>query len=245
MTRVAIEIQAILVGAVALLRRHRVPLFGMLAAAVAATVWIMPRDAEILATVRAAGVDWFGVAVTVSRIGRFENSTLGFAIFAAIVGLIRQSRRWKDIAVACLLAGLVAGISLNVMRPTLGRARPQAPEGPGFHWFELGDELDSMPSGHAMSNAASAFAIVPLAPVAVVPAVAYTLAMSWSRLQLNRHYPSDVLWGSLLGAIIGLAVGASIRDRRSGDQSTTRPPPSRPWSNSGDPTTGDQLRSIM
>ncbi len=220
MTRVAVEIQAILVGAVVLLRRHRVPLLGVLAAAAAATVWIMPRDAEILATVRTAGGDWFGVAATVSRIGRFENSTLAFAMFAAIVGLIRRSRRWKDIAVACLLAGLIAGISLNVLRPTLGRARPEAPAGPGFHWFELGDELDSMPSGHAMSNAASAFAIVPLAPVALVPALAYTLVMSWSRLELNRHYPSDVLWGSLLGAIVGLAVGGSIRDRRRGVQST-------------------------
>ncbi len=225
MTRVAVEIQAILVGAVVLLRRHRGTLLGVLAVAAAATVWIMPRDAQILATVRAAGVDWYGVAETVSRVGRFENSTLGFAMFAAIVGLIRRSRRWKDIAVACLLAGLVAGISLNVLRPTLGRARPEAPAAPGVHWVETGDELDSMPSGHAMSNAASAFAIVPLAPVALAPAIAYTLAMSWSRLELNRHYPSDVLWGSLLGAIIGLAVGASIRDRRRGDQSASRPPP--------------------
>lgn len=225
MTRVAVEIQAIFVGAVVLLRRHRGALLGVLALAAAATVWIMPRDAQILATVRAAAADWHGVAETVSRIGRFENSTLGFAMFAAIVGLIRRSRRWKDIAVACLLAGLVAGISLNVLRPTLGRARPEAPAGPGFHWFETGDELDSMPSGHAMSNAASAFAIVPLAPVALAPAIGYTLVMSWSRLELNRHYPSDVLWGSLLGAIIGLAVGASIRDRRRRDQSTSRPSP--------------------
>jgi len=223
-TRVAVELQAILVGALVLMGRHRVPLLGVLAVAAAATAWIMPRDAEILTAVRAAGVGWHGVAETVSRIGRFENSTLAFAMVAAVVGLVRKSRLWKDIAVACLLAGLVAGISLNVLRPTLGRARPQAPPGPGFHWFELGDELDSMPSGHAMSNAASAFAIVPLAPVAVVPAVAYTMAMSWSRLQLNRHYPSDVLWGSLLGAIVGLAVGASIRDRRRGTESASRPP---------------------
>ncbi len=224
MTRVAVEIQAILVGALVLMRRHSVPLLGVLAVAAAATVWIMPRDAELLRAVRSAGAGWHGVAETVSRIGRFENSTLALAMFAAVVGMVRKSRRWKDIAVACLLAGLIAGISLNVLRPTLGRARPQAPAGPGFHWFELGDELDSMPSGHAMSNAASAFAIVPLAPVALVPAVVYTIAMSWSRLELNRHYPSDVLWGSLLGAILGLAVGASIRDRRRGIESTSRPP---------------------
>lgn len=221
MTRVAVEIQAILVGAVAQVRRHRGALLAVLALAAAATVWLMPRDAEVLATVRLAGADWFGVAETVSRIGNFENSTLAFAILAGAIGMLRSSRRWKDIAVACLLAGLVAGISVNVLRPSFGRARPQAPAAAGFHWFELGGELDSMPSGHAMSNAASAFAIVPLAPVALVPAIAYTLAISWSRLQLNRHYPSDVLWGSLLGAIVGLAVGASIRDRRRQAQSTS------------------------
>lgn len=221
MTRVAVEIQAILVGALEQLRRHRVTLLAVMAVAAAATVWLMPRDAEVLAAVRAAGAGWFGEAQTASTIGRFENSTLAFAILAGAVGIIRNSRRWKDIAVACLLAGIVAGIAVNVLRPSLGRARPQAAVEAGFHWFELGADLHGMPSGHAMSNAASAFAIVPLAPVALVPAIAYTLVISWSRLQLNRHYPTDVLWGSLLGAIVGLAVGASIRDRRRQVQSTS------------------------
>lgn len=213
-SRAAIEIQAILVGAVVQVYRHRGQALMVLAATALATVWLMPRDAAVLAAVRAAGSDWRGAAEAVTRIGYFHNSTLAFALFAGTVGLLRNSRRWKDIAVACLLAGIVAGVSVQVLRPTLGRARPQAPAGPGFHWFELGPELDSMPSGHAMTNAASAFAIVPLLPVAVVPAVAYSVAMSWSRMQLNRHYPSDVVWGSLLGAIVGLAVGMSIRDRR-------------------------------
>ena len=93
MTRVAVEIQAILVGALAQMRRHRGPLLAVLAIAAAATVWLMPRDAEILAVVRAAGADWFGAAETVSRIGNFENSTLAFAMLAGAIGLIRNSRR--------------------------------------------------------------------------------------------------------------------------------------------------------
>ena len=214
MTRVALEIQAILVGAWEQARSHRGALLAVLAATALLSAWLMPRDAAMLTAVQAAGADWLQLARTVSQVGNFENSTLLFAMIAATIGMLRNSRRWKDIAVACLLAGLIAGISVNVLRPSFGRARPAAPAEAGFHWFELGRELDSMPSGHAMSNAASAFAIVPLAPTVLVPAVAYTLAISWSRMQLNRHYPSDVLWGSLLGAIVGLAVGASIRDRR-------------------------------
>jgi len=221
MTRVAVEIRAILAGAWEQLQRHRGALLAIVSATAALTAWLIPRDAALLRAVQTAGAAWLETARTVSFIGNFENSTLVFSMIAASVGLVRRSRRWKDIAVACLLAGLVAGISVNVLRPGIGRARPAAPAGPGFYWFELGAELDSMPSGHAMSNAASAFAIVPLAPVAAVPAVIYTAAISWSRLQLNRHYPSDVMWGSLLGAIVGLAVGASIRDRRRQARSTS------------------------
>ncbi len=214
MSRVAREVQAILAGAVQWLVTHRWRLAVTLAVAFGFTAVLLPRDAALLAAIQDSGVGSEELARFVTSLGRFENSTLAFAMIAAVVAMLANSVRWRDIAVACLLAGIVGGITVNVLRPTLGRARPHAVVAPGFYWFEITDDFNSMPSGHAMSNAASAFAIVALVPAAIVPATAYVVAMSWTRLRLNRHYPSDVMWGSLLGAIVGLAVGSSIRDRR-------------------------------
>ena len=219
MTRVALEIQAILREATGFVGRHRLAVALTLAVTAAVTVLLMPADARVLAEVQQWSAAYGGVAEVVSRIGRFENSSLAFAVIAAVIGLVSRSMRWRDIAVACLLAGIVAGLAVNVLRPTFGRARPHANVEAGFYWFELEAQLHSMPSGHVMSNAASAWAIVPLAPVAAVPAAAYTGLMAWSRMRLDRHYPTDVLWGSVLGAIVGIAIGAAIRDRRRGSPS--------------------------
>lgn len=219
MTRVAREIQAILRDATGFVGRHRLRFAATLAATAAVTVLLMPADARLLGEVQQWSAAYGNLAEVVSRIGRFENSSLAFAVIAAVIGLVARSMQWRDIAVACLLAGIVAGLTVNVLRPTFGRARPHANVEAGFYWFELEAQLHSMPSGHVMSNAASAWAIVPLAPVAVVPAVAYTGLMAWSRMRLNRHYPTDVLWGSVLGALVGVAIGAAIRDRRRGSPS--------------------------
>ncbi len=165
MTRVALEIQAILRDATGFVARHRLPVGLTLAVTAVATLLVMPVDARLLATVQQWSVAYGDLAEVVSRIGRFENSSLAFAVIAALIALVSRSLRWRDIAVACLLAGIVAGLTVNVLRPTFGRARPHANVEAGFYWFELEAQLHSMPSGHVMSNAASAWAIVPLAPV--------------------------------------------------------------------------------
>jgi membrane-associated phospholipid phosphatase len=201
---------------------QRRQLAAALALALVATLLLVPRDAAILAMVQTATAGWEDLARAVSQFGRFENSSLGLAMIAGLIGMLFNSARWREIAVACVIAGILAGITVNVLRPTFGRARPHAAAAPGFYGFELDGDLQSMPSGHAMSNAASAFALVPLVPAMLVPATAYTLLIAWSRMALNRHYPSDVMWGSLLGAIFGLAVGASVRDRRRPARSTGR-----------------------
>ena len=221
MTRVAREIQAILRHAAAWCVRRRGALLLVFGALLLMTPVVMARDAAWLETWRPL-IGERSIAETVSTVGRFENSTLMLAAAFASLGLVTRVRRWRDVAVACLLAGILAGITVNVLRPTFGRARPHAVQhARGLHWFEIDSELHSLPSGHAMTNAATAFAIVPLVPVAVVPAIAWTAATAWSRLRLNRHYPSDVLWGSVLGAVIGLAVGAGVRDRRREAPSTS------------------------
>lgn len=177
------------------------------------TVVIYPSDRELLARVQAAGAGTEALAVWLSTIGRFENSSLAFAVILAVAGVVGSRDSLKRAAVACLLAGIVGGIGVNVLRPTFGRSRPPATVEPGFHWFEIEAQMHSMPSGHATSNAASAAAVATVVPALAPVAGLYAVGVAWSRLQLNRHYPTDVIWGLVLGGSVGIAVGASVRTR--------------------------------
>ena len=80
----------------------------------------------------------------------------------------------------------------------------------------------SFPSGHAGCSFAAA-TVLTLAPIKKhwkTLAWIMALLISFSRLYLFVHYPSDVLVGALLGALYGYLVvkaGLAIRARRSGD----------------------------
>jgi len=172
------------------------------------------HDTAWLGAIQAAGQGTDTVAQELSRIGRFENSSLVLSVILGAIGLATRKARWRDAAVACLLAGIVGGLAVNVLRPTFGRARPHSEMEQGLHWFEMRADLHSLPSGHATSNMASAAAVAVVLPAVGVPAVVVATAIGWSRLQLNQHYPTDVLLGLVLGATVGVAVGASTVERR-------------------------------
>ena len=62
-----------------------------------------------------------------------------------------------------------------------------------------------MPSGHAASAAAFAAGAALELPIAGIPLVAIAATVAYSRIYNGVHYPSDVLVGATVGAVIGLA----------------------------------------
>lgn len=199
----------ILMSALQFVRDHGRAFAGTWMLALIATAVAWSADAGVLAWLQAAGAGTERVAMWLSSIGRFENSSMLLALALAVVSLAGAGVRWRHAAVACLLAGIVGGLAVNVARPTFGRARPHAASAPGLYWFEAAAEYHSLPSGHATSNMASATAVLMVMPTIGVPAVIAAIAIGWSRLQLNQHYPTDVALGLLLGASIGVPIGAA------------------------------------
>ena len=129
-------------------------------------------------------------------------------------------------AVGMAQAGLVTTAATNVLKVLMGRPRPDYVdrttrdyESPEQRDKELHDARLSLPSGH--SSAAFAFATqtglwlhragcarawgrtARYAGYAVPLAIAS--AVAWTRVSDNRHYPSDVLAGALLGS--GITFG--------------------------------------
>ncbi len=130
------------------------------------------------------------------------------------VALFRQ-RIWVALTIAAILLG--ANVTTELLKPLLDVHRSYSPPGP--------PSAGSWPSGHATAAMSLALCCVIAAPGRLRPAVAalgavFAIAVSYSFLSLEWHYPTDVLGGFLVASIwtlLGIAAiwtGYSRRGRR-------------------------------
>ena len=108
-----------------------------------------------------------------------------------------------------LYGGAVAfGLTLDliacnlILKPLVGRLRP----------FLLNPDLAllitppgdaSFPSGHTAASFAAVFALKTAGSPLWKPALVLAVLIAFSRLYLYVHWPSDVLGGAVLGAVVG------------------------------------------
>ncbi len=100
----------------------------------------------------------------------------------------------------------------SVAKIVIGRSRPYTGDGKGtFHPFTLKSSRMSFPSGHTTSafSVASVYAYCYSDSPAVVFS-AYSLAglVAPQRVYANKHWTSDVFFGSVLGTAVGRMVAA-------------------------------------
>lgn len=139
-------------------------------------------------------------AVSAARgLSHFGDHALGWLVLGMLGALLDRHRRRDWLLAAVAVAG-AHGTSIAVKRVV----RRHRPTDPAVQVLVDTPSRLSFPSSHATSTTAAAVlygALLrrPLAPVLVPP-------MLISRLVLGVHYPTDVLMGSALGAVIGGAV---------------------------------------
>lgn len=113
----------------------------------------------------------------------------------------------------CLAVSLAAVLILNnlVLKNVFDRARPFDAISAVLPLIERPHD-PSFPSGHAAAAAAAAAALfvskAPL-PLSVTSAV-LAVGVAFSRLYLGVHYPSDILFGALFGAVVGGVCSALV-----------------------------------
>ncbi len=153
------------------------------------------------------------VAGWLSRWGDFYRLNLLLLVGGLVLAWWNRSAALRRGVLAVFLAALLAGIAVNVLRPTLGRPRPSANLPDGFYGPSLSHDFHGFPSGHATTAFATASAVAVLAPPYAIPAFLGATAVAGSRIALDRHHPTDSLAGAALGCWLGLAAGYGGRRR--------------------------------
>ncbi len=117
------------------------------------------------------------------------------------------------------LAVLVPVLISDVVKWIVGRGRPfVGGKANAFNFapFNGTEAYASLPSSHAVTAGALAFAVATIWPKTRIVMAIYALLILATRLVLLAHHPSDVVAGVLLGVIGAMAVRYWLAARRLG-----------------------------
>ena len=173
---------------------------------------------------------WFGAAGSVCFVGHIRNEQdlttraassqslqtffnagqplggtlvqLGGALATYAVGRITDNRAVAHLGSDLIRTQVLTRVVTQGIKLTVRRARP---DGENF----------SFPSGHASGTFATATVLQRhLGWKAGVPAYAFATYVAASRLQENRHYLSDVMFGATIGILAGRTVTVGLGSSR-------------------------------
>ena len=149
------------------------------------------------------------------RWGDYPTYNLPAAILLWIFAALTRSRLWLRVAVVCFLGAAFAGLFDDFFRLTMGRPRPDIypTVADGFYGpaKAIFGKYESFPSGHAASDIGMGVALLFVSRTLGLITTAYALLVVWGRMELNKHYPSDVAVGSIIGLYFGVMVGLAGR----------------------------------
>ena len=143
--------------------------------------------------------------------------TVGMTVLTVLLALILLLRRHRRAALLVVVVMSAVSLATTLLKQWLGRDRPDWQDTLGLH------RNFSFPSGHASSTAAFAALLVMLLVLFVrrtsLRRAGITLVVTWwllvclDRVLLGRHFPTDVIGGSLLAVAVFLLALAFIDPR--------------------------------
>jgi membrane-associated phospholipid phosphatase len=134
---------------------------------------------------------------------------LGFSAGLYAAGEIGRNDALRETALLSIESLAAASLILWTIKVIAGRARPYTGEtSRSFHPFAFKNSYWSLPSGHAVASFSVATVIAEQAESPLVDILAYGLATlaGISRIHDNKHWASDVFFGSALGHFVAKKV---------------------------------------
>ena len=145
------------------------------------------------------------VMLLISKLGN------GGIIWLVLSGLLCVFPKYRKAGVTMLTALALDVLLCNVMlKPLVGRMRPFTVN-TGMELLINAPKDFSFPSGHTAASFGAAFALLFVKNKLWIPSMILASLISFSRLYLYVHYPTDVLAGILLGLIVGVAANVICR----------------------------------
>ncbi len=195
-----------------------VPLVVLTVLVTSTAQWLMSFDVRVVRSWEGAvvGTGWHQVFLTIAAVSQPVNVMGMLVLLAAVFWMRRRSR----IAIWIVLVGAVSRVANLVIKDAVHRQRPDVPHQISGYSF---------PSGHSGAIATAMGVLIVLTVNGVDrPVLRRCLTAGWvavavvvglDRIFLGAHYPSDVLAGWLLGALLafgsaplfGLGVDAADR----------------------------------
>jgi undecaprenyl-diphosphatase len=149
-----------------------------------------------------------------------DRSAIWFAVATGLVVTGRRRQRRAAVRGLCSV-GATSLLVNQVAKRVSPRPRPSLAGVPISRIAGRVPASTSFPSGHAASAAAFAVGAGLELPALAPPLVALAAAVGYSRVYTGRHYPGDVIAGTLAGVGIA-AIGARLAPART--PSRIRPP---------------------
>jgi membrane-associated phospholipid phosphatase len=204
-----------------LFRRTKVAALAAFAGAILLALLIWPHDQAWLNALH----EWQGYdhaaahnfAWYLSTFGDYPTYNLPLALLIWLYGAVTKSSTWRRIAIVAFLGASFAGLFDDFFRLTLGRPRPDmlshSDLSDRFYGplFALKGGFQSFPSGHAASTFGTAVALLLTEWRLGILTTIIACSVVWARMELYRHYPSDVVVGAIIGIYFGLLVGYGVK----------------------------------
>ena len=150
-----------------------------------------------LVSLLTSGMTWISLYIALFYLVMKNNDTMGQIML--IVGSI----------ILCII--LTGGIDDIFIKPWIGRVRPCNDPDINAHLNLITGQVESgfsFFSAHAANTMSLAVFLCLLIKDSIfkIVMIGWSLLNGWSRLYLGVHFPSDVLFGFLYGAVIGILI---------------------------------------
>ena len=143
--------------------------------------------------------------LAVSRWGDWPSHVIVGGLAAAAAYALGK-RDWLRIFVAMIVACALAGATTRVIKIAAGRSRPSVTAHAGWNGPSLSSKYHAFPSGHTASSIAF-FAVPCFARRRIALAfLPIPLLIATSRVLLDAHHLSDVVFAAMLGVLCAFLV---------------------------------------
>src|SRR5713101_870599 len=186
------------------------------------TEWLVPLSgitAGLFVTDRDFSKHLSQNPTTISHYKTLSNAGVAALVGGAggmwVLGHVKHNEHWSETGFLAGEAAVNSWVAVEGLKYSLRRERPYQGDGSGS-FFQSGGT--SFPSGHAATAWSVAGVVAHEYPGPLTKIMAYGLAslVSFSRVKAHRHFPSDVVVGSVMGNLIAQNIYSRHHDSELG-----------------------------